>query len=185
MSQFQVVYPSGVTPPTVPLQFTTDAGTAVPAANNLDVKGKSSTENNANGVIVKGGTPNTPAADEMDIVLTNRVYGSVTTVDAATETIVTFSPTVIGTYVFEFRVAAFNTTNPLGSGTSVFGAIRYDGADVFICDLFDEINNDEGAMSGTDIAVIASGASMELQATGYAGQTINWAAVGLYTFVGA
>ncbi len=40
-------------------------------------------------------------------------------------------------------------------------------------------------MSGTDIAVVAVGAAMRLQATGYAAQTINWSAVGLYTFVGA
>jgi len=126
----------------------------------------------------------TGTANEVDIVITNRVQGSATTIGAATSTIITFTPTVIGTYAFEFRLAAYNTTSLLGSGASLFGAIRFDGVNSNVCDLFDEINNDEGAMTGTNLAVISSGASMLLQVTGYAAQTINWSAVGLYTFVG-
>jgi len=170
--------------PSVPTSFMTQNGTAVPAGNTLILHGIDSTENNVNGIITKGGVVGTGTANEADIVLTNRVQGLASTVGAATATIITFTPTEIGTYSFEFRIAAYNTTSSLGSGASIFGAIRFDGANTTICDLFDEINNDEGAMSGTDIAVIASGADMLLQATGYLGQTINWSSVGLYTFVG-
>jgi hypothetical protein len=172
-------------PPAVPTQFNTQDGNAVPSGNILIVNGEDSTENNANGIITKGGVVGTGTSNEVDVVLTNRVNGSASTVGAVTSTIITFTPTVIGTYAFEFRIAAYNTTSSLGSGASVFGAIRFDGVNTNICDLFDEINNDEGAMTGTDIAVISSGADMLLQATGYLGQTINWSAVGLYTFVGA
>lgn len=189
MSQIYKQVTAGVLPPVVPTTFDTQDGNAVPAANILLVNAYDSEEDNVNGITTKGGIaagdpPGTGSANEMDVYITNRVQGFATTVGAATSTIITFTPTVIGTYAFEFRISAYNTTSLLGSGASVFGAIRFDGVNSNVCDLFDEINNDEGAMSSTDILVISSGASMLLQATGYAAQTINWAAVGLYTFVG-
>lgn len=184
MSQIYKSAASGPVPPAVPTSFVTQNGTAVPAANILLVDGFDSTENNNNGIITKGGVAGTGTANEVDIVITNRLQGTGTTIGAVTADIVTFSPTIIGTYAIEFRIAAFNTTSTLGSGSSVFGAIRYNGAAVTICDIFDEINNDEGGMSATDIAVVASGGSAILRVTGYALQTINWSAVGLYTFVG-
>lgn len=91
----------------------------------------------------------------------------------------------MGVYAIEFRIAAFNTTSSLGSGASLFGSIRFDGVNSTVCDLFDEISNDEGAMSAIDLLVTTSGADVLLRGTGYAAQTINWGAVGLYTFVGA
>jgi len=43
MSQFYQGVTTGVLPPAVPLQFTTDSGIAIPVANNLNVLGNSST----------------------------------------------------------------------------------------------------------------------------------------------
>jgi len=182
MSQIIKNLLSGPVPPAVPTSFVTDDGTAAPALNILNVNGIDSTENNENGILTRA-NPN--LSDNLEIVITNRVQGTALTVGAATSTIITFIPTVVGVYAIEYRIAAFNTTSTLGSGASVFGAIRYDGVNSTVCDPFDEISNDEGAMSNIDIAVIASGASVLLQGIGYAGQTINWGAVGLYTFVGA
>lgn len=184
MSQIYKSAASGPVPPAVPTSFVTDNGTAVPAANILLVKANDSTENNANGILTKGGVVGTGTANEVDVIITNRLQGTGTTVGATTADVITFSPTTIGTYAIEFRIAAYNTTSTLGSGSSIFGAIRYDGATVIVCDIFDEINNDEGAMSAVDIAVVASAGSAILRVTGYAAQTINWSAVGLYTFVG-
>jgi len=184
MSQVYKASTAGSLPPTVPTSFVTQDGTAVPALNILLVNGIDSTENNDNGIITKGGVAGTGTANQVDVVLTNRVQGTAQTIGAATSTIINFTPTVVGTYAIEFRIAAYNTTSSLGSGNSIFGAVRFDGANTVICDLFDEINNDEGAMSATDVAVIASGANVLLQASGYVGQTINWGASGLYTFIG-
>ncbi len=186
MSQiYKTLSSGGPIPPVIPTSFVTQNGTAVPAANILIVNANDSTENNNNGIITKGGVVGTGTSNEVDVIITNRVQGSTTTIGATTSTIISFTPTVIGTYAFEFRISAYNTTSLLGGGASLFGAIRFDGVNSNICDLFDEINNDEGSMSNTDLSVSSSGASMLLQATGYAAQTINWAAVGLYTFVGA
>lgn len=183
MSQVIKNMASGPVPPSVPQQFTADDATVgIPVANNLNLFSRDTEENNNNGIQT---TADPNLSDNFYVEITNRVKGTATTVDVGTGDIITFTPTVIGTYSFEFRISAYNTTSLLGAGASIFGAIRFDGVNTNICDLFDEINNDEGAMSNTDIAVIASGANMIVRATGYAGQTIKWAAVGLYTFVGA
>lgn len=175
----------GPVPPSVATSYVTDNGTAVPALTVLIIDGKTSTENVTNGIITKGGVVGTGVANEVDIVLTNRLTGTVTTSGAATSTIISFTPTVVGTYSIEYRVAAYNSTSSLGAGYSLFGAIRFDGTDSHICDTFDEIVNEEGAMSGVDIFVSVSGADVLLSGTGYALQTIKWSAVGLYTYIGA
>jgi hypothetical protein len=181
MSQFFVdanVAPPPL-PPTVPTQFTADDATvAVPAANNLNLFTNDSTANNANGI------QTTAAGSTVTTLLTNRLQGTGTTTGTGTADVITFTPTVIGTYSLEYRTAAYNTTSSLGAGYSFFGAIRFDGANSNICDTFDEIVNEEGTMTNVDLAVVVSGANVILRATGYAAQTINWSSVGLYTFVG-
>lgn len=176
---------SGPVPPAVPTQFTADDSTVgVPVANNFNLLSNDTTANNDNGIrttTIANGSANHFTQ------LTNRLQGSVTTVGdgvPGTGTIISFTPTVIGTYSIEYRAAAYNTTSTLGAGYSMFGAVRFDGATSTICDTFDEIVNEEGAMSGVDIFVDVSGADIRLRATGYAAQTINWSGVGLYTFVG-
>lgn len=49
MSQFYQGTTTGSLPPTVPLQFTTDSGVAIPAANNVNVFGGVGTETSASG----------------------------------------------------------------------------------------------------------------------------------------
>jgi hypothetical protein len=48
----------------------------------------------------------------------------------------------------------------------------------------DKITNEEGAMSSANVTMTVSGANVLINGEGYAAQTINWSAVGLYTFVG-
>lgn len=185
MSQAGIVNTSsGPVPPSVPTSIETQNGTAVPSANILIVNGFDSSEDNVNGIITKGGVVGTGTSNEVDIVITNRIQGSVSTSGAATGTIITFTPSVVGTYSLEFRISVFNETSVLGAGYSMFGAIRYDGVNSNICDVFDEIVNEEGTMTNVDISVSVAGANVLLQGTGYLGQEINWGAVGLYTFIG-
>jgi hypothetical protein len=186
MSQiYKPLTSSGPIPPTIATSYTTDNGTAVPAANILLVNGKDSTENNANGIITKGGVAGTGTANEVDIVLTNRLQGTTQTVGVSTANIITFTPTTLGTYSIGFEVAAYNTTSSIGAGYRLFGAVRFDGVSSHLCDTFEAMDEEEGTMSSTGLDVIVSGANVILQATGYAAQTINWGSTGLYTFVGA
>jgi hypothetical protein len=175
---------SGPVPPAVPTSFVTDDGTAVPLANVLIVLGDDSSENNSNGILTKGGVAGTGTSNELDIIITNRLQGTVTTVGATTSAISTFSPTVIGTYSIEYRIAAYNTTASLGAGYSIFGTIRFDGANCNLCGTPDKIVNEEGAMSGANATMTVSAGSVSVNGVGYAAQSINWSAVGLYTFVG-
>lgn len=187
MSQVYKSLVSGPVPPAVATSYVTQNGTAVPAANILIVNAFDSTEDNSNGLITKGGVVGTGTANEVDIVITNRLTnsGTITTVGLVTTPIITFTPTVIGTYAIELRVAAYNTTSLLGAGYSVFGSARFDGINSNLCGTADRIVNEEGAMSSANVTFTVSGADIILNAVGYALQTINWSAVGLYTFVGA
>jgi hypothetical protein len=183
----QIIKPltsSGPIPPIIPTSFQTQDGTAVPLANVLIVNGFDSTENNVNGIITKGGVVGTGTSNEVDVIVTNRIQGTVTTEGAITSPIITFSPTVVGTYSIECRIAAYNTTVPLGAGYSVFFAIRFDGVDANSTGVADIIVNEEGAMSSAKVTVTVSGGNILINGVGYLGQTINWSAVGLYTFVG-
>lgn len=183
------IYKTVASTPSVSTSFQTQDGTAVPAANILIVNAYDTTENNVNGIETKGNTnggnpPGTGATNEVDVYLTNRLQGITSTSGAATGTIITFTPSVVGTYSIEYRIAVYNETSTLGAGYSLFGAVRFDGLNSTICDTFDEIVNEEGAMTALDILVTVSGADIRLQGTGYLGQEINWSAVGIYTFIG-
>lgn len=184
MSQFYQGVSTSVLPPTVPTSFQTQNGTATPSSNILIVNGFDSTENNANGIITKGGVVGTGTSNEVDVVITNRIQGTVTTVGATTSPIITFTPSTVGTYAIEVRVAAYNSTSSLGAGYSLFGTARFDGVNSNLCGTPDRIVNEEGAMSSANSTFTVSGANILINGVGYAAQTINWSAVGLYTLVG-
>lgn len=196
MSQiFKPLSGGGPIPPAIPTSFTTDVrdntttspGTAVPAANNLELLGRDTTQNDNDGIRTDADPNN---GKFLYVELTNRLQGTVTTVGEQTLPIITFTPTVVGTYAIEIRVAAFNTTSTLGAGYSVFGTARFDGVNSNLCGTADKIVNEEGTMAnpppdGANVTFTVSGASILINGDGYAGQTINWSAVALYTFVGA
>lgn len=172
----------GIVPPTVATSYVTDVNSpAIPALNILNVLGNDTTANDVDGIRTDGSS----GSNTLTVQLTNRLQGTGTTVGAADSDIITFTPTTVGTYAFEFRVSGYNTTSLLGAAYSVFSGFRYDGVNSNSTGLVDTIDNEEGAMSSCDVTVVASGANIILRLTGYAGQTINWAGVGLYTFVGA
>jgi len=179
MSQFYVGVTAGSLPPSVPLSFTTDSGIATPVANNLNILADDTTNNNANGLTTSG------AGNTVTVLLTNRLQGTGSTVDAATSDIITFSlGATPGTYAFEVRVAGFESTTPAGVGYSLFGTVRTTGAAGTVAGTVDRINNEEAALVLANATIVASGNNAVVQVTGVAGFTISWSVVGLYTFVG-
>jgi len=182
LSQIYKSLTSGPVPPAVPTSFVTDINSpAIPVANVLNVLGNDTTANNVNGIQTDGSS----GSNILTVQLTNRFQGAVTTAGAVTSTLISFTPTVIGTYAIEYRVGAYNTTSLLGAGYSVFGSARFDGVNSNLCGTADRIVNEEGTMTSANITFSVSGANIVLSASGYLGQSINWSAVGLYTFVGA
>lgn len=184
MSEFHILGSSVPPPPTVPTSFVTQDGTAVPLANILIVNGFDSSENNDNGIITKGGVVGTGTSNEVDVVITNRLQGTNQSIGLSTVPLITFTPIVIGTYAIECRISAYNTTSSLGAGYSLFGSARFDGVNSNLCGTADRIVNEEGTMSSANATFTVSGANIVVNGVGYAAQTINWSAVGLYTFVG-
>lgn len=184
MSQITKLDSSGsVIPPEVPLQFTTDDGIAIPAISNLNVNAVDSTENNANGILAKA-NPN--LSDNLEIILTNRATGTITTTDATPTIALTFSLAnagATGVYFISGDVVAFDVTDSAGGSYSfVSGAKTIAGVGTEIGTEFkDEL--EDAAMAAADFNVSVSGNNFIVTVIGILGKTINWNVSISYRFV--
>lgn len=173
MSQIQMAVSGGA--PAVPTTFQADSGNATPAANILNILGDDTTANNQNGISTSG------AGDTVTILLTNRLEGSGSTVGAVTDDLITFAlGATPGTFTIEVNVAGFESTTPAGCGYSIFGTVRTDGAAATLVGTPDKIVNEEAALTGCDCTIVVSGNNAIVRATGTAGLTVSWEAVGYY-----
>jgi|GEM_PF-759248 len=186
MSQAGIVSStSGPVPPTVPTSFVTDSGTAVPAANVLNV------------VTPGGGTQGimTSGAGSTITITVNpkEVSGAVTTTGAVNATLISFPlGATPGVYTFDVTVAGFAKTgigSPLGCGFTIVGSVRTDGATATLIpnqqiDHFEEAGLD--TVPTVDAAIIVSANNAIVQVTGKsdgaAGFVIDWTGFLVYTF---
>ncbi len=182
MSQIYKSSASGPVPPAVPTSFVTQNGTAVPAANILLVNAFDSTEDNDNGIITKGGVVGTGTANEVDVIITNRITGSATTTDALTpQTIYSFSlGATPATYLFDIQIIAFNVTDSLSAGYTSTSTIRTTGAASSEISADPGIISEEGTMTGVVVQNQINGNSIEVVVTGLLGKTIHWEALTTY-----
>lgn len=191
MSQFFVKTDtgSGPVPPDVPTSFVTQSGTAIPAGNILIVNAYDTSENNDNGIETKGGVaggdpPGTGVSNEVDIYLTNRVTGTVTTTDATLTTIITLPLGAIpGTVYVYGNVQAFEASTPSSGAYSYTGGYRTSGAAAteLGVELHDEF--EDAALVTADIFISASANNVIVQVQGVVGLTINWRALLEYRVV--
>ena len=163
-------------PPDVPSSFTTDDGVAVPVANNLNVLGADTSDNNNNGISTEG------TGDTVTVLLTNRLQGTGSTIGAVDTDIVTFPLGVTpATYVFKISIAGFEPTTPAGCIYSIEGGVRTDGATATVIGTPDKIANEEAALIACNANLVASGNSAVIRVTGTAGLTVTWKTVTYYT----
>lgn len=166
--------------PSVPDQFTTDDSTiAIPAANNLNVLARGTTDDRSAQGIQTTADPNN--GDDLYVELTNRVYGTASVTGVVTGDIITFA---LGgdaaVYRFHLHIAGRDTSSGDGVGYSLFGSIKTDGATATVIDTAFQDADEDASLSAAQMAFIASGNNMILRATGVAGQTISYAAYGYY-----
>lgn len=182
MSQAGIISTSsGPVPPAVPTSFPTDDGTAIPAANILNVNGVDSTENNVNGIMTRA---NPDLSDNLEIVLTNRLTGTGTTVGAVTADLVTFSlGATPGVYHVHADTVGYESTGPAGTAYETFGPVITTGAAATVVLSPDETVVESISLIASDVDFIASGNNLILRVTGVAGLTINWRVVANYVFV--
>lgn len=171
----------GPVPPTVPEQFVTDDGTAIPAANSLNVLGGSSSINVDNGIQTQA-NPN--LSDNLDIVLTNRLTGSATSTNASVENIVTFPlGATDACYRFQFLITGRDTATNDSAGYTMFASAKTDGATASVVATPFTDNDEDPALLLATVGLIASANNVILQVTGVAGQTIAYKTVGSYVVV--
>lgn len=160
----------GVIPPEVPEQFVTDNGTAIPVLNSLNVNGGSSSINNDNGIEAQA-NPN--LGDNIDIVLTNRLIGAATSINASTENLITFPlANVEKCYRLECFVTGRDTVTGDGIGYTVLASARTDGINAAIIATPFVDNDEDASLVTASITLIALGNDIIVQVTGVTSQTI-------------
>ncbi len=175
MSQIIKDLSAGPVPPDVATSYVTDDGTAIPAANILNVLGE-------NGVVTSA---DPDLSDNLIISLQNTEVAQAQTIGAVTADVITVPLTTAGTYTFEVRIAAWESTGPNGAGYSINGVIRSTGAAATLIGDSDGFVHSDTALNDADANIIASGNNAIVRVLGVAGLTINWGAVSVYVFRGA
>lgn len=169
--------------PAVPTSFVTDSGTAVPAANILNVV----TPGGGTQGIQTSGSGNTITIT----VNPKDVTGSVTTTGNTTAAVITFPlGATPGVYTFDVTVAGFAKTgigSPLGCGFTIVGSVRTTGAAGNVIANQQVDHFEEGGLAPSVAAIIAvSGNNMVVNVTGAsdgaAGFVIDWVAFATYVF---
>ena len=179
MSQYTRIVTNGNLPPAVPIQFTTDDGIAVPAANNLDLLGDDSTDNDVDGIRTVA------AGDTVTIELTNRLQGTATSTTGSNADIVTFALDVVPkVYRFKFDVAGRETTTGDGVGYTIFASYKTDGATATIIQTEFKDADEDAALATANVTLTTDGAnSVILRGTSTLTTTILYSAVGSYIVI--
>lgn len=170
--------------PTIPTQFNTQNGNAVPAANILIVNGVDSSENNDNGIITKGGVVGTGTANEVDVVITNRIVVTLTTSDiiGQNRSIIVLSPTNGTAIEFSASFIGYDSINNEAAGGRQEGIARKSGGLVVVVGTNDSLDESDPALAAVDWVIESSGVGNLLATfTGIAGRTINWKC--LFTYI--
>lgn len=166
--------------PTPPPNFTLtgESGVATSVGGNINVPGGQSTADFSNGVTSTG------AADNLTVILTNRVPGTLTTTDATPGTLVSFNlGATPAAYVFRGSVIGFVPATGDAGGYNFEGTYTTDGATSNIVGGQFSSFQETAGFSAADVFITDGGNTLTVEVTGIAATTINWKALFTYTRV--
>lgn len=173
----QVSVGTAVTPAN-PVDFNGDTGTASPVADEIDLLGGDTTDNDVDGIrtVASGKT--------VTFQLTNRFQATGSTVGAVTDDLITFDlGATDASYRFSFEAVGRDTTSNNTVGYTLRGTFKTDGATATLIDTPFTEEDEDAALVGAAITMVASGNNAILRVTGVATFTISWATVGEYIVV--
>lgn len=135
----------------------------------------------ANGGINVDGNP---ATSTLSYSLTSYSNQTVTTTTATANNTMTIPLGAIpGVYTFDINVAAFNVTDTIGAGFSLFASARTDGSSGTLIGIPDKVVNLESGMATSNVNLTVTANNAIIQVVGLAGKTIDWRSIVFYTFV--
>lgn len=184
---------SGPSPPDVATTYTADSGnSATPAVNILLVHSNDTINNNLNGIQSRAGITDSLLGNEVLYQLTNRTTGTVTTVGAVSDDVISFDVTAItpaltsGVFNFSISVNAWDSANSNGSTWKISGAMKYDGVGALatIGTPTRTMNGEDPPFDVTLVDVSFVGSTVSVEVTGIAGRTISWTGLITYLFGG-
>lgn len=178
MSQIIKNLAAGPVPPTVATSYVTDDGTAIPAANVLNVKGGPGISTYAD--------PN--LSNNLFIKVQNSVIDTGQTVNVQTIDLSTIDCSVPGTYFFTTQLVAYSTDGTQSLGGVLYTTVKSDGVAATVVDDTDAIAHETAGLSGMgstiDYEIVGSGTNALLQVTGQNTFTLNWGGITVYVFRG-
>jgi hypothetical protein len=174
---------SGPLPPQIATSYVTDDGTAIPAANILNVNGSSTINDTVDGIETFA-VPNN--SNNLLIALTNRFDGTTFTIGIGTSTIMTL-PLTSGagnlSYRFQAEIVGRDTASGNTVGYTIFGSAKTNGTTASIVETpYQDIDQDS-ALFTSSLSIVASGNSILFNVTGTLGFFISYRGLGTYIVV--
>lgn len=173
----------GPLPPQIATSYVLNIGTAVPAANVLNVVGASVITDTVDGIQTIA-VPN--PSDNLLIALTNRFDGTNFTVGIGTSTIMTL-PLTSGagnlSYIFDAKIVGRDTATGNTVGYTIFGSAKTDGTNATIVEVpYQDIDQDSSLFTST-LSIVASANNILFNVTGTIGFFISYRGLGTYIVV--
>jgi hypothetical protein len=196
LSQIYKRETAGQQPPQVPTSITADEGSAVPDNNILIISADDISENNFNGIVAKagagetGGDGNPLESNEVQIQLTNRLVGTVTSTDDSGDILISFTVDTSdnNVYTIDLDISAVSVlAGPVTEGAAfkLWAGVVTDGsaATASLLGVDTSANFKTAAMTTVGVSATIVGSALNILVTGLASDNVFWRGTGYYTQV--
>ena len=153
--------------PAVATSYVTDAGTAVPALNVINV------------VTPGGGTQGvktSASGNTITITVNDTAYSGTATTVGATTTVLNVNVPVSANSAMSFRVniVGYDAANGLGLGGELLAAMKNVAGVLTVVGVPDRTVNADAALVGSTFSLTSSGSNAQISVSGVAAHTIDW-----------